>query len=322
MRLLLSLPVCARTLVLSAGVVAVAPAAGQAAGPHVVDELASGVHLFRPAEPGPGKVNSLVVERNDGLLVVGAQPTPDAARELLSAIEARFSKPVRYLVLPHSHADAAGGATVFPKSALVIGSLGCRDALARDDYDFGAEARIRARNTSWTEPERRAPVLVIETKILLDDERNPVEVMPFGNGHSSGDLLVKLPRHDVFFVGALLFPDRRPYGNDAKISKWSNALNQLVRQGPRVLLPLRGPALDNAAVRVQRDDLAWLRGQVDSRFKNKLPPEEIRDEILQLPELAEHFAIDSPFLSGLIDRSIEHTLAEQRKFDRRYSPGN
>jgi glyoxylase-like metal-dependent hydrolase (beta-lactamase superfamily II) len=302
--------------------VAVTPAAGPPAGPLVVDELASGVHLFRPAEPAPDRVNSLVVERSDGLLVVGAQPSPDAARKLLAAIEARFAGTVRYLVLPHSHADAAGGATAFPKEVLVIGSLGCRDALARDDYDFGAEARVRARNTDWAEPERRAPVLLVEAKILLDDERNPVEVMPFGNGHSAGDLLVSLPRHDVYFVGALLFPDGRPYGNDSEMGKWSNALNQLVRQGPRMMLPLRGPAIDNAAVRVQRDALAWLRGQVLSAINEKLPPEEIRDGLLQMPELAERFDIDSPFLLGLIDRSIEHDLAQQRKFELRYSGGD
>ena len=40
------------------------------------------------------------------------------------------------------------------------------------------------------------------------------------------------------------------------------------------------------------------------------------------PELAERFDIDSPFLLGLIDRSIEHGLVQQRKFERRYSGGD
>jgi glyoxylase-like metal-dependent hydrolase (beta-lactamase superfamily II) len=279
-----------------------------------VDPLGEGVHLFRPADDSPARVNSLVVERDDGLLVVAAQPSPTAARALLAAIDARISKPVRYLVLPHPHAEAAGGASAFPESVLVIGSRGCREALEDPQYDFGAEARARATDPGvWSEPPRRPPVLVLEARSTLADDRNPVELMPFGEGHSVGDLLVRLPAHDVFYLGALIFPDGRPYGGDARIGSWSSALNQFVREAPRVMVPLRGPTLGVTALRKQRDAFAWLRGQAEYGLIERRPHEEIREQILASPELGERFVADSPFLPELIDRTIGELHAMRLK---------
>jgi glyoxylase-like metal-dependent hydrolase (beta-lactamase superfamily II) len=279
-----------------------------------VDTLGDGVHLYRPADESSDAVNSLVVERNDGVLVVAAQPSPEAARKLLAAIDARLSKPVRYLVFPHSHADTVGGASAFPESVLVIGSLACRDALADADYDFGAEARARSADPAgWGEPPRRLPVLLLEARSTLDDERNPVELLPFGSSHSPGDLLVRVPGHDVFFLGGLIFPDGRPYAGDSQISSWMSALNHFVRQAPRVMVPLRGPVIGVAELREQRNALAWLRGQVEYGLSERWAHEEIRERILAMPEIEGRFATDSPFLAPFIDRAVQQAVADRIK---------
>jgi glyoxylase-like metal-dependent hydrolase (beta-lactamase superfamily II) len=92
-----------------------------------------------------------VVEREDGVRVVDAQPTPAAAKELLDAFAQLTPKPVRFLVLSHPHVDDAGGATEFARDVLVIGSEGCRSAMTDAGYDFGAEARVR-QGEGWKEP--------------------------------------------------------------------------------------------------------------------------------------------------------------------------
>jgi glyoxylase-like metal-dependent hydrolase (beta-lactamase superfamily II) len=281
--------------------------------PFAVDLLGDGVHLFRPPVDATDRTNSLVVERGDGLLVVGAQPSPAAARRLLAAIGARFEAPVRYLVLPHSHADAAGGASAFPDSVLVIGGSGCRSAMVDADYDFGAEARVRAGGDGWTEPPRRPPALVLEARATLADERNEVELLPFGGGHSPGDMLVRVPGHGVFFAGALIFPDRKPYAGDSSIGKWMSALNHFVRQSPRVLVPLRGAIVGNEELRRQRDALAWLRGQVENGLTERWPHEEILRRILEMPEAAERFAVESPFFEPLVRRTIRQAVETRVK---------
>jgi len=279
-----------------------------------VEELAPGVRLFRPAPDAGDGTNSLVVERDDGLLVVGAQPSPEIARKLLAAIAEHSGKQVRYLVLPHSHAEAAGGATAFPGSTLVIGSQGCLEALQDEDYEFGAEARLRASDpSSWAEPPRRLPALVPLAKTLLTDPRNEVELLPFTASHSAGDMAVFLPGSDIFFAGAVVFPDRKPYGGDADTSIWVAALNHLIRQGPRIVVPLRGPVQDVAALRVQRNSLAWLRAKVAEAMIDRLPIDEIRERVLEDEDLGERFETDAPFLPLLVERVIQQALDNQAK---------
>ncbi len=281
-----------------------------------VEELAPGVQLFRPAPDADGGSNSLVVDRDDGLLVVGAQPSPALARELLAAIAKHTGKQVRYLILPHSHAEAAGGATAFPGSTLVIGSPGCLEALQDQDYEFGAEARMRASDpSSWAEPPRRLPALVPQAKTLLIDPRNGVELLPFAAGHSAGDMAVYLPGSDIFFAGAITFPDRSPYGGDADTGIWIGALNHLIGQGPRIVVPLRGPVQDVASLRIQRDSLAWLRAKIAEGLMDRLPIDEIRERVLEAEDIGERFRTDSPFLPLL----VEH--ATQEAWDKRTRRG-
>jgi glyoxylase-like metal-dependent hydrolase (beta-lactamase superfamily II) len=289
------------------------PLSAEAEESFAVESLGDGVHVFRPPEDSTERTNSLVVERGDGLLVVGAQPNPGAARRLLAAIDARLSAPVRYLVLPHSHSDAAGGASAFSESVLVVGGSDCRKAMEDADYDFGAEARVRAGGSGWTEPPRRPPVLALDARATLADERNEVELIPFGGGHSPGDMLVRVPGHDVFFAGALLFPDRRPYAGDSSVGTWMAALNHFVRQSPRVLVPLRGAIVTREELRRERDALAWLRGQIENGLTERWPHERIREHVLQLPGTAERFAIDSPFLEPLIDRATRQAADNRVK---------
>jgi hypothetical protein len=69
---------------------ALAPVAAET--PFTVEPVAEGVHLFRPTVAAHGWANSLVVERADGLLVVDAQPTAEAAGALLAEIGRFWSR--------------------------------------------------------------------------------------------------------------------------------------------------------------------------------------------------------------------------------------
>ena len=281
-----------------------------------VEELAPGVQLFRPASEAHSGSNSLVVDRDDGLLVVGAQPTPGIARKLLAAIAEHSEKQVRYLILPHSHAEAAGGATAFPESTLVIGSQGCVAALEDPQYDFAAEARVRVADpASWAEPPRRAPALVPLAKTVLRDPRNGVELLPFAPSHSAGDLAVYLPGSDIFFAGAIVFPDRSPDGRDANMNRWVTALNHLIRQGPRIVVPMRGPVQDVAALRVQRDSLAWLRAEITEGIMDRLPIDEIGERVLEAEGIGERFETDSPFLPPLVERATQQSWDARAKME-------
>jgi glyoxylase-like metal-dependent hydrolase (beta-lactamase superfamily II) len=282
-------------------------------GPFIVDSLGRGIHLFRPAEGDSLRTNSLVVEREDGLLVVDAQPSPAAAKELLSAISLLTPKPVRFLVLTHPHADAAGGVSAFPANVLVIGSSACRDAMMDAAYDFGAEARSAA-GTAWQEPERRPPTLVPTSDILLDDKTHPVRVIPIPAipAHSRGDLIVSIPDAAVLAVGDLIAPLRAVWIAGGSVENWLSVLNGLIEEKPRIVAPLHGPAVDSRELRLTRDAFAWLRGQVAQAFVDQIAPGIMPDRILESPALAKYFDPAAP--RDRVRATIEEVVREAQAY--------
>ncbi len=298
-----------------AGPVAAEPPRNATASPFEVTTPVEGVHLFRPPGPAGPRTNSLVVEREDGLLVVDAQPSPEAARELLKAVAAVSAKPVRYLVLTHSHADAAGGASAFPASVLVIASSASRDALADPSYDFGAEARLRAGANPWKEPARPRPTLVLPGPATLDDPRHPVVILPVRQSHSRGDLLVQLPHAGVVAIGDLVSGLRNPYGGDAVVDSWMATLNDIANMRPEVVMPLRGPAITARDVRLQRDALLWLKGEVHRGFVDQVPTGKIPERALQSPALRNYFdpAATPSFITGVAEQIVRETQEYRRK---------
>ena len=286
-----------------------------------VETLADGVHLYRPGDAEKERTNALVIEREDGLLIVGAQPTPAAARELIGAVGRRVDGEIRYLVLPHSHAEAAGGTLAFPGSTLVIATQAFGEALDDEQYDFGAEARLRASPpATWQPPARPAATLLLDARVVLADTRNKVEIVPFGGLHSSGDMLVRVGDDNVIYVGALIFPNGDPYAGhdprDSDIARWTRQLSQLIREHPQTLVPLRGPVIGFDELRRQRNALSWLQAQVDDGMADDLSLEQVRDRILAAESIGDHFDVDSPFLPSFIDKAIDEVVIDRRKRQR------
>jgi len=280
-----------------------------------VNTLAPGIYLFRPTSTH-GYTNSLVFERNDGLLIVDAQPTPAAAWDLMASIGRVATKKIRYLVFSHPHSDSSGGSTAFPEGTLRIASRGYRDAIADSEFDFGAERRLRSGEDSLAvEPDRPGATLVLLGRTRLEDDLNPVILLPVSHAHSPGDLLIFQPDAGIVAAGDLLFNDGRPFAEHAVVSSWLAQLNHLITMSPKWIVPMRGPAREPDHVRRQRNALIWLRNQVDEAFVNKVEPEMMPETILESEEISRHFKpADEPVLvRGLIKRQVEEIRERRRQ---------
>lgn len=301
---------------MTAWALACALAAALAAGdPFTIDALAPGVDLYR-GDPGRGYANSLVVDRGDGLLVVDAQPSPAAAKELLAAIAARAGKPVRYLVFSHPHVEAIGGASAFPAGAVRVGSGGCARSLADASFDVAAEARARAaRPEAYALPPVLGPVLTVEGPAALEAPPVRVELYPLPAADTEGDLLVVLPEHGIAYVGDLYAADRNPFAGQASVDGWIVRLNAVASMAPKVVVALRGPAVDATALRRQRDAFAWVKGQISKCYVDLVPVAEMPDRVLALPDAAKWFDTEArpSFLRGVIDTVIREAEAQRRK---------
>jgi len=291
--------------------------------PFRVEELTDGVFLYRVDDADYTRTNSLVVERSDGLLVVDAQPSPEAARELLEEISRRHSAPVRYLVYSHGHTEAVGGGTAFPSTTLVVASELTQAALKDLTADLGAEMRARAPDpATWTEPERRLATLVAKSVTLLDDPLHPVELLSLGQaGHSAGDLMLKMAHVELLYVGGLIFTDRNPYGKDASVQFWLGSLNHMISERPKFVVGLRGPPLGRSDLIAQRDALAWVRGQVEAGFMKLLPLNVIEDRVLAMEGIEKRFDVDADpsFVETVIRVVVEESAEERRKRGRPFT---
>lgn len=305
------------------------PASGQEemqpgdAGSFQVRTLSRGIHLFRPARADGRHTNSLVIERRDGLLIVDAQPTREAALDLLAAIRGVTASPLRYLVFTHPHVEASGGSGAFPPEVLRIASRGYRDAVA--DPEFGYQSEWRAyrgipgpSETGEAEPEpQRRPVatLTLMGRTRLEDPLHPIVLLPIPQAHSPGDLLVYEPRAEIVAVGDLAFNNRNPYAGHARVRSWINQLNQLLTLNPKTIVPLRGGAVDVARIRNQRDALRWLKKQVEEQLAERVPGEEIPQAILAGPDAKRYFNTGArpSNLPLLVQRLVDEVRKERRE---------
>jgi cyclase len=292
-----------------------APATAEEAG-FTPDNLGEGIYLMRAAEERGDLVNSLVVERGDGLLIVDAQPTPEAAQELLAAIGSMSSEPIRYLVYSSPLMEAIGGASAFPESVLVIASENCAGLLEDPEYDFSSRARLQAGHPEdWTPPAIRTPALTLTAKADLADSVNTVQLLPIGHAQTGGDMIVVLPGEKIIYAGSLLPADRNPFAMYAHVGGWLNALNKIAKAAPNLVLPSRGSAVDARIVRQRAEGLAWLRGQVEEAFVQQINTARMPEKILALPDTSKYFDLDAEpsYLQGLVERVVEEAVEHRRK---------
>src|ERR1700691_909620 len=77
--------------------------------------------------------NNTVIVNDRDVLLVDADTTPAAARELLKEIKSITDKPVRWVVNTHFHFDHTDGNSVFGPEVEIIGHEYVRDAILHRD---------------------------------------------------------------------------------------------------------------------------------------------------------------------------------------------
>lgn len=224
--------------------------------------------------------NAGFVVTPDGVLVVDALGSPPLAQELLALIKARTSAPIRYVVVTHCHADHIYGLQVFKQAgAQIIAHAGCRDYLASDTARLRLEAS-RVDLFPWVDEDTR---LVVPDRWLGEGGRDDDLVLTLGTrrfrlhhagpAHTTEDLVVHDETTGVVFAGDIVFRGRIPFIGQADSRKWIAALDQMLAQKPRVLVPGHGPLSLNpqADLALIRDYLVYLRQSL-AEAANRLEP--------------------------------------------------
>ncbi len=193
------------------------------------------------------------------------------------------------LTTTHFHPEHAFGAQAFGDATYV-----CNAAQARELADKGAEYIEMFSGFGPGLAELLAGVELVAPDITfwgpgaeLDLGGIVAQLLDVGPAHTRGDQVVFLPVEKVLFAGDLvedrflpIFPDA-----DAIGPRWLEALDQLQKLGPAVVVGGHGEVGDQGLIEALRDYLTTVRDRVGALHAEGLALEEIEQQLE--PELSE-----------------------------------
>jgi glyoxylase-like metal-dependent hydrolase (beta-lactamase superfamily II) len=196
------------------------PALAQGAAlPFELKQLGPGVYAAIDGPEHKAGSNAGFVIGDDGVLVVDAFFTADAAKALVGEIRRLTPKPIRYVVNTHYHADHTGGDQVLRDAgAIIIAHKNVRGwvrtnniALFGDRITPELKARIEA---------LPLPGLVTDKDLAIWLGARKVVVRTV-LGHTGGDLVISVPDAKVLFAGDMLWRKVPPNLIDGSVAEWT-----------------------------------------------------------------------------------------------------
>ena len=220
--------------------------------------------------------NAGFVVTNDSVVVIDALGSPALAQQLVQKIKAITSKPISTVILTHYHADHIYGLQVFKD----LGAQVIANDLAKE-YINSDTARLRL-DASRTE---LAPWINAQTRLVNADKWVGADartlkiggvdfvLQHMGPAHTPEDTAVFLPQRGILFIGDVVFRNRIPYVGQADSRHWVAALDSLLQQPVKVMVPGHGPASDEPKKDMQmtRDYLVYLRESMSKAAQNLDP---------------------------------------------------
>jgi cyclase len=234
-------------------------------------KLADGVYA-RIVSPDSNAVsNSGFVVLNHCVLIFDTHFTPEAGQALLDMVRSITSKPIRYVVNSHSHADHTHGNQVFP-NAQIIGSTEARREVMESDLPLlnrtmettrtqleklHKEIGNKESTTSATQQQREIkslednlqtmahlrilpPFVTLDDSLIVQDSKQEIRISFLGAGHTSGDVVLFFPSLKIAFTGDLFFEAAIPNVQDANILQWMKTLEEMLKIDAETFVPGHG----------------------------------------------------------------------------------
>ncbi|HEY1077534.1 MAG TPA: alkyl sulfatase dimerization domain-containing protein [Fontimonas sp.] len=274
---------------------------------------------------GYGIANSILLEGDDGLIVVDTMETEQSARDVLAEFRKISDKPIKALIYTHSHPDHIGGASVFAEGNPAIAVYAQRDVVRNmEKTSIELQTAITQRSLRMygarLPPEEIlnvgvGPALALHegstismlrpTREFDESLEDTVAGIHFQLVHAPGEtddhLYVWLPERRILLPGDNLykaFPNLYTIRGTAYRDprQWADSIDRMRALGAEVLVPshtrpLQGAALISATLTDYRDAIRYLHDQTLRLINLGLTPDEIAARIKLPPHLA-----GSPYL--------------------------
>jgi glyoxylase-like metal-dependent hydrolase (beta-lactamase superfamily II) len=187
--------------------------------PFVLKQVGPGVYAAIDGPEHKAGSNAGFVIGDDGVLVVDAFFTQDAAKALVAEIRRLTPKPIRYVINTHYHADHTGGDQVLRDAgAIIIAHRNVRGWVRTNNINlFGDRItpELKARIEALPLPDL---VTGNDLTVWLGSRKVVVRTVL---GHTGGDLTISVPDAKVLFTGDMLWRRIAPNLIDGSVKEWT-----------------------------------------------------------------------------------------------------
>jgi glyoxylase-like metal-dependent hydrolase (beta-lactamase superfamily II) len=262
-------------------------------------------------------VNVTAIAGADGLLVVDTNASEQTARSVLEDLRRLSAAPLLAAVNTHVHFDHTFGNGVFAaEGAELVAHEGAAAALPAHAADIRTQAKADAdedaRYAELVATEEVVPSRTFSSALTIDVGDRLVELVHPGRGHTSGDVVVRVPDADVVLAGDLVEESAMRsgvpgLGDDSYPMEWPSTLDLVLSLiGPdTVVVPGHGAPVDRDFVQEQRSALGVVAETIRDLAGRGVP----LDQALE--------SADWPFpresLAAAVRRGYEHLPRSQKR---------
>jgi alkyl sulfatase BDS1-like metallo-beta-lactamase superfamily hydrolase len=261
--------------------------------------------------------NAILVEGDDGVIIIDTTEGMDAAREIKAEFDRITTKPVRAIIYTHSHADHIRGAAAFagdsepevyahesllPENRVATVGRGARDG----GNQFGQALPDELRPNAGI-----GPRLILgggdgylEPTVTFAGERYGFEAagirveLVHAPGETDDQIYVWLPEKRILFPGDdfyRAFPNLYAIRGVPlrRVDWWIESLAKMIAEEPEYLVPshtrpIAGADNVRGALQAYHDGVKSVLDQTIAGMNRGLRPDELAEQVRLPPELAEN----------------------------------